>query len=171
MDKYKPINLAPKYVNTQDGGRIYFIPGVPFDHVPDGLGINSEHLNLSLDEAITILGQTLPTTNLTKETIAKAKDLFEHFRGRWADIGTLLKHAIKQNRFDEIVDKLHTGYDQLEIVRIPTMLRMARTDVTAFFMQLYLDLDVGDREEAQQAINFNKKHPPGIHFIPDAEPK
>lgn len=64
------------------------------------------------------------------------------------DVIGVLYYAQQQGRFDQIVGRLNEEYGS-RFCHIPSIIQFARTDMTRFFMEVYLDLGVGTLEAIQ----------------------
>ncbi len=155
-------NLQPRFVNItggeNDGARVYLLPVVPTD-----AGTIEQEPDISLEEAVSITLKDVSVEQRTKIE-GRVTEILRRYDGRVVDASSILTYSLEQGRFEEFAQRLEK--DPKEIFRVHPKLRMARTDITAFFMQMYIDLNIGDRKSAEQTIDFDKKYGPGILVHP-----
>jgi len=145
------------YVNIDDGRRIYFLPGVPM-----GAG--------TIDRDPMTIDQVLPivTGEITDDSDGRIEDrvnkILGLYAGRILDVSAVLMYSLEKGRFDEFATRLEEGHKQFS--HIPPPLMLARTDVTAFVLQMYFDLGEAG-EDLPPIIEFDKKYGPGMVVNPN----
>ncbi len=140
-----------KYVNAQDGIKLYLLPNVPTD-----AGRIEAEGDFPLEEAV----KRFPVDKQEKvRQIGKAYD------GRQLDAASILLYAEEQGRFDEFVQRLEAK--EKDFAYIHPSLRLARTDITAFFMRQYADLGKAPEEEAARTERQLEDYGPCVAVFPD----
>jgi len=82
-------------------------------------------------------------------------------------MGSILIYAADQDCCEEYLERVEKG--QKTFGYIPSVMRYARTDITAFVFKALYDLDVLDdegEESAKDAIMFNNQYGPGLLVYP-----
>ena len=79
----------------------------------------------------------------------RARRIAKMYKGRQIDTLSVLAYAEERGRFDEFAERLETKPKDFSYIHPDLM--MARTDVSAFFMQLLVDVGVAPAEEARKA--------------------
>ncbi|MEK6964305.1 MAG: hypothetical protein AABX70_07810 [Nanoarchaeota archaeon] len=147
-----------------DGSVIYLLPCIPADGTYQPERVTTLEM---ITEGVGFIKEKLPSDEQKEARMSRTRQLLGAYAGRFADTGTVLEAAAEQGRFDYIAKKLE---DQLpEIARIPPRLRLARTDVDAFFIGLYLELRLLPEEEvseAQRTIELVREYGPGLRLTP-----
>ncbi|MDE1856851.1 MAG: hypothetical protein KGH98_02070 [Candidatus Micrarchaeota archaeon] len=128
-------------VNTYQGRsiRVYLLPNVPVD-----AGELIPRQDLDRQKETEILGKFKPEH---KETV---KDLWSKYEGESLSAVSVLLYAEERGRFDEFAEKLRKEYDR-NIIYMHPDIRTSRTDVMAFFNELYAELGVATVEAADEA--------------------
>ncbi len=136
--------------------RVYLLPGVPMDageipkmpDVPD--------LKDTINEMF------------KSEHRATAERIGREYSGRQIDALSILKYAEGQGSFNEFAKRLD---DEMKgsITYMHPDIRYARTDVTAFFMELYADLGIAPRAEAVKQRKIVDDYGAGLVILVDQE--
>lgn len=142
--------ITIRYVNAQDGIRIYLLPNVPADagDIPKENGFNLEKGVLEF-----------PT-----ELRERVRGIGEKYRGRQLDATSILLYAHERKKFDEFAKRLEDKPHDFEFIHPDLM--MARTDVNAFFMRLYADLGISPEQEAVRAERQLRDYGVGVIVLP-----
>jgi hypothetical protein len=142
--------IAARYVEAQEGIRIYLLPNVPIDagEIPIEKGFDLER---SLD--------VFPL-----EMRDRARRIGELYAGRQLDTMSILLYAKEQGKFDDYAKKLESKPRDFDYIH-PNLM-MARTDVSAFFMRLYADLGVAPQEDAEKAERQLRDYGIGVVVLP-----
>jgi len=127
--------IETRYVKAQDGIRLYLLPNVPMDagEIPSEKGFD-------LEGAVSKFPETRQE---------RVKKIGEQYIGRQLDTTSILFYAEERGKFDDYAKRLESKLKDFKFIHQDLM--MARTDVTAFFMRLYVDLGVAPVEEAERA--------------------
>ncbi len=145
--KYKAVNYSGK------NARIYILPGVPL-----GAG-DMPGDRLEVGDALSFLDENLDG-GIPEYARQRVKNILASYKGRRMDTMFVLRSAIEKNKFEEYADKLEKTFQDFE--RIPSIMRNARTDISAFFWKLYLELGDAEEEAAASWIDFNNEYGPGL---------
>ena len=139
-----------RYVNAQDGIRLYLLPNAPMDagEIPVERGFD-------LERAVS----KFPTT--VRERVRK---IGQSYNGRQLDTTSILLYAQERNCFEEYAKKLEAKPKDFELIHPELM--QARTDVTTFFMRLYADLGIAPKEEAERSERQLKDYGVGVVVLP-----
>lgn len=142
--------IKTRYVNAQEGIRIYLLPNVPMDagKIPTEKGFD-------LEGAVSKFPEGLQN---------RARRIGEQYSGRQLDAMSVLLYAKEKGEFDNYAKRLESKPEDFESIHPDLM--MARTDVTAFFMRLYADLGVAPVEEADRAERQLRDYGVGILVFP-----
>ncbi|MGD0729065.1 MAG: hypothetical protein ABR981_03240 [Candidatus Micrarchaeaceae archaeon] len=134
--------------NRYDGRhiRIYLLPGVP---------TNAGALVPRYDVDESKMSEILAL--FKEDHRKKVSELIKLYDGRSADAFVLLDEAEKLDRFDEIAKKLTDYYDSDLKYMHPDM-RMSRTDVNAFLIQLYADVGLAPQKDADNAKGLVERY-------------
>ncbi len=124
-----------RYVEAQDGIKVYLLPGVPMD-----AGDIPAERDFDLEEAL----EKVPITDKKR-----ARRIAKMYKGRQIDTLSVLAYAEERGRFDEFAEILEAKPKDFAYIHPDLM--MARTDVNAFFMQLLVDVGVAPKYEAERA--------------------
>ncbi|MBU2562148.1 MAG: hypothetical protein KKF68_00605 [Nanoarchaeota archaeon] len=127
--------IKTRYVNAQDGVKLYLLPNVPMDagEIPTEKGFD-------LEGAV---------SKFPEELQDRTRRIGEQYSGRQLDAVSILLYAKEKGEFDNYASRLESKPKDFEFIHPELM--MARTDVSAFFMRLYADLGVAPIEEADRA--------------------
>jgi hypothetical protein len=142
--------IACTYVPLNDGIRIYLLPNVPTDA---GEPMTSPPFSLEA-----VIGDFEPAHR------RRVKQLSGLYKGREIDAAAVLYYAERGGRFDEFAARLQDKPKDFEY--IPQSLMAARTDVTAFFMELLADVGVAPPEEAREARLRVEQYGVGVVILP-----
>ncbi|MEM4271795.1 MAG: hypothetical protein QXD13_01765 [Candidatus Pacearchaeota archaeon] len=123
VENHNGINVA--YVNIQDGARVYLLPNVPVD-----AGKSESEGQIDLEEIISKIPKDAP-----KSVVDKTRDILGKYRGRLIDAASVLMYALEQGKFDKFAKRLDEMHEDFKNIHPDMML--ARTDVTAFFLQIW----------------------------------
>jgi len=146
------------YMNLKDGSRVYFLPGVPMN-----AGKIENEGDISVEDVLPIVKEEIkedPDGSIEE----RVTTILEKYNGRLIDASSVLMYALKQGKFDEFAKRLEESYK--DFGHIHPQMMIARTDVTAFFLQMYLDLGTEKQEKVQPTIDFVKKYGPGLIVHP-----
>ncbi len=127
--------IETRYVQAQDGIRVYLLPNVPMD-----TGEIPTERNFDLEGAV---------SKFPEEMQERVRRIGEQYVGRQLDATSILLYAEERGKFDDYARRLESKPNDFEVIHPDLM--MARTDVTAFFMRLYADLGVAPVEEVERA--------------------
>lgn len=147
--------LTVRYIDIEDEERVYLLPFIPI-----GYPVRHEcYVDLE-----GIVKDEFPQVH--QERVKKIADKYV---GRQLDTTSILLYAEEMGRFDEFAERLESK--PKDFAYIHPNLMMARTDVTAFFMQMYADLGIAPREEADEIRKMVEDYGPGIVVSPKDEGK
>ena len=142
--------ISCRYVNAQNGIRIYLLPNVPMDagEIPVEKGFDLEKavskFPVNLQERVRRIGQS--------------------YNGRQLDATSILLYAHEKDCFEKYASRLENKPDDFKFIHPDLM--QARTDVTAFFMRLYADLGIAPKEEAERSERQLKDYGAGVVILP-----
>jgi hypothetical protein len=149
--------ITYRYVNAQDGMRVYLLPMVPIDagQIPVQEDLNDSKISEYMEEL-----------QFTSEQKERARRIAVDYRGRQIDALSVLGYAKEQgdNMFDTFAEKLEERKKDFETIHPD--LRYARTDIMAFFLGLLADLGKAPVKEAEAMEELVKKYGPGIIVLP-----
>jgi len=142
--------IRTRYVNAQDGIRVYLLPNVPMDagEIPTEKGFDLEGAVSEFPEA-------------KQERVRR---IGKQYAGRQLDATSILFYAEERGEFDDFARRLESKPKDFEYIHPELM--MARTDVTAFFMQMYVDLGIAPEQEAINAKRFKESYGLGVVIHP-----
>lgn len=142
--------IKTRYVQAQEGIRVYFSPNVPIDagEIPTEKGFD-------LEEAV---------SKFPEELQDRTRRIGEQYSGRQLDATSILLYAKEKGKFDDYAKRLESKPKDFEFIHPELM--MARTDVSAFFMRLYADLGVAPVEEAERAERQLRDYGIGVVVLP-----
>ena len=142
--------IRTRYVEAQDGIRLYLLPNVPIDagEIPTEKGFD-------LEGAVSKFPETRQE---------RVRRIGEQYAGRQLDATSILLYAEEREKFDDYAKRLESKPKDFEFIHPELM--MARTDVTAFFMRLYADLGVAPAEEAERAERQLENYGVGVVVLP-----
>jgi len=147
----KTINgILCRYVNAQDGIRIYLLPNVPMN-----VGRIESETDFDLEKAVKIFDV---------EKQERVKNIGNLYRGRCLDTLSILKYAEEKGRFEEFEKRLKAKLADFEYIHPDLM--MARTDVSLFFLQMYADLGIAPKKELEHSKRQLKQYGPGVIVFP-----
>ncbi|MFH1174343.1 MAG: hypothetical protein V1725_04370 [archaeon] len=141
--------ITTRYVQAQDGIRIYLLPGIPTD-----AGELFSEKNFDLESAL---------AGFPDGKKERARAIGKKYAGRQLDALSVLLYAEEQGTFDEYARTLESKQD---FSSIHPDLMLARTDVTAFFLRLYADLDIAPVAEAERAERQLSEYGVGVVIHP-----
>lgn len=127
--------IQTRYVNAQDGIKIYLLPNIPID-----AGEIPYEKNFDLERAV---------REFPEELQDRVRKIGKQYFGRQLDTISILLYAKERGKFDDYAKRLESKPKDFEFIHPDLM--MARTDVTAFFLRLYADLGIAPVEEAEGA--------------------
>ncbi len=142
--------ITVRYVDAQNGIKLYLLPCVPMDAGK----IEKEH-DFDLEGAI---------GKFPNELRQKARSIGERYIGRQLDAMSILLYANEREKFDEYAKKLEEKIKDFDYIH--PELRLARTDVSAFFFRLYADLGIAPSEEAERAERQLRDYGPAVVVFP-----
>ena len=142
--------IRTRYVEAQDGIRLYLLPNVPMDagEIPTERGFDLE-------------GEV---SKFPEELQDRTKRIGEQYSGRQLDAISILLYAKERGKFDDYARRLESKPKDFEFIHPDLM--MARTDVSAFFMRLYADLGVAPVEEAERVERQIENYVIGVVVLP-----
>ena len=142
--------IRTRYVEAQEGIRLYLLPNVPIDagEIPTEKGFD-------LEGAVSKFPETRQE---------KVRRIGEQYAGRQLDAISILLYAEERGKFDDYARRLESKPKDFEFIHPDLM--MARTDVTAFFMRLYADLGVAPVEEVERAERQLENYGVGVVVLP-----
>jgi hypothetical protein len=142
--------IKTRYVQGQEGIRIYLLPNVPIDagEIPVEEGFDLEGV----------------VSEFPEDLQERARKIGKGYAGRQLDAMSILLYAKERGKFDDYARRLESK--PKDFAYIHPGLMMARTDVTAFFIRLYADLGVAPIEEAERAERQLKDYGVGIVVLP-----
>ena len=111
--------IETRYVDAQEGIRIYLLPNVPMDagEIPAEKGFDLEDAVSKFPEA----------------RQEKVRRIGEQYAGRQLDATSILLYAEEKGKFDDYASRLESKPEDFEFIHPDLM--MARTDVNTFFMR------------------------------------
>jgi hypothetical protein len=146
-----------RYVNAQNGMRVYILPNVPMNagDVPIQEDLNESDINGFMEEL-----------KFTQEQKERARKIVDNYKGRHVDSLSVLGYAKEQGdkMFDTFAGKLEERKKDFETIHPDLM--YARTDVMAFFLGLYADLGKAPVKEAEAMEKLVKDYGPGVIVLP-----
>ncbi len=139
-----------RYVNTQDGIKLYLLPNVPMDagEIPVERGFD-------LEGAV---------SNFPENVQERVRAIGQSYNGRQLDAISILLYAKERGCFEDYAKRLESKPKDFEFIHPELM--QARTDVTAFFMRLYADLGIAPKEEAERSERQLKDYGVGVVVLP-----
>ena len=139
-----------RYVDAQDGIRLYLLPNVPVDagEIPVEKGFD-------LEKAVS----TFPA-NLQE----RVRKIGQSYNGRQLDATSILLYAQERDCFEEYAKRLEAKPKDFDFIHPDLM--QARTDVTSFFMRLYADLGIAPKEEADRSEKQLRDYGTGVVVLP-----
>jgi hypothetical protein len=147
--------ITCRYVEAQDGIRVYLLPNVPVD-------VGEIEVQEDYDEA-TVNG-FMDKVGFSSEQRERGRRIVGNYRGRQMDTLSVLGYAQEQGRFDEFAQRLEERHTEWRTVHSDLM--YSRTDITAFFLGLYAALGKAPREEATKARELAENYGPGVVVLP-----
>ncbi|MBI5060791.1 MAG: hypothetical protein HZB67_00590 [Candidatus Aenigmarchaeota archaeon] len=150
--------IVCRYFNSKDNEgrnvRVYLLPNVPMDtgNIPTQPDSDSETLESTISEYF-------------PEQREKVRKISEQYRGRQIDALSVLLYAKEMGKFSEFAQKLEDKPKDFEYIHPDLM--YARTDVTAFFVELYAELGKAPRERAIEAKQLVSDCGPAIVVYPN----
>mgnify|MGYP001577231383 CR=1 FL=1 len=139
-----------KYVNVQDGIKLYLLPNAPMDagEIPVERGFD-------LEKAVSKFPANLQE---------RVKKIGQNYNGRQLDTISILLYAQERGCFEEYAIRLEAKPKDFEFIHPDLM--QARTDVTSFFMRLYADLGIAPKEEADKSERQLRDYGVGVVVLP-----
>ena len=139
-----------RFVNVQDGIKLYLLPNVPVDagEIPVERGFD-------LEKAVS----TFPA-NLQE----RVRKIGQSYNGRQLDAVFILLYAQERGCFEEYAKRLESKPKDFDFIHPDLM--QARTDVTSFFMRLYVDLGIAPKEEAERSERQLRDYGVGVVVLP-----
>ncbi len=141
-----------------DGATIYLVGAVP----TEGVSFHKEP-DMPLDVVVDLTFEDIPSEKRSLYE-SRVRKILTAYDGRVKDASSVLGWSMEKNRFDEFAGRLERYAN--EIMRISPKARLARTDVTAFFMKAMLDLGTVEERIARPTIEFDKRYGPGFLTFP-----
>jgi len=149
--------ITYRYVNAQDGMRVYLLPMVPVDagQIPVQEDLDDSEINEYMEEL-----------KFTPEQRERTRRIAVDYRGRQIDALSVLGYAKEHGdrMFNTFAGKLEERKKDFET--IPPDLRYARTDIMAFFSGLLADLGKAPVKDAEAMEELVKKYGPGVIILP-----
>ena len=139
-----------RYVNAQDGIKLYLLPNVPMDagEIPVERGFDLEgavsKFPENVQERVRVIGQS--------------------YNGRQLDATSILLYAQEKGCFEEYAKRLEAKPEDFKFIHSDLM--QARTDVTAFFMRMYADLGIASKDEAERSERQLRNYGVGVVVLP-----
>jgi len=139
-----------RYVNAQDGIRLYLLPNVPMDagEIPAEKGFDLEGAVYKFPENVQ----------------DRVRAIGQSYNGRQLDATSILLYAQEKGCFEDYAKRLESKPEDFKYIHPDLM--QARTDVTAFFMRLYADLGIAPKEEADRAERQVRDYGVGVVVLP-----
>jgi len=139
-----------RYVNAQDGIRLYLLPNVPMDagEIPAEKGFD-------LEGAVSKFPENVQD---------RVRAIGQSYNGRQLDATSILLYAQEKGCFEDYAKRLESKPEDFKYIHPDLM--QARTDVTAFFMRLYADLGIAPKEEADRAERQVRDYGVGVVVLP-----
>jgi len=135
-----------RYVNAQDGIKLYLLPNVPMDagEIPVERGFD-------LESAVSKFSATVQD---------RVRRIGQDYNGRQLDATSVLLYAQEKGCFEEYAKRLEAKPEDFKFIHSDLM--QARTDVTAFFMRMYADLGIAPKEEAERSERQLRNYGVGV---------
>ena len=139
-----------RYVNAQDGIRLYLLPNVPMDagEIPAEKGFDLE----------------VAVSKFPENVQDRVRAIGQSYNGRQLDATSILLYAQEKGCFEDYAKRLESKPEDFKYIHPDLM--QARTDVTAFFMRLYADLGIAPKEEADRAERQVRDYGVGVVVLP-----
>ena len=142
--------VKTRYVEAQEGIRIYLLPNVPVD-----AGQISVEKDFDLEAAV----KKFPKTRQER-----VRRIGEQYAGRQLDATSVLLYANERGKFEDYAKRLESKPGDFESIHPELM--MARTDVNAFFLRLYADLGIAPVDVAEKAERQLENYGIGVIVLP-----
>ena len=143
--------ITCRYVEAQDGIRVYLLPNVPTD---------AGEIEVQEDYDDVTINEFMDKVEFNPDQKERVRKIVANYRGRQMDTLSILGYAQEQGKFDEFAQRLEERHEEWRTVHPDLM--YSRTDVTAFFLGLYGALGKAPREEATKMRELAENYGPGV---------
>jgi len=145
--------LEYRYINAQDGMKVYLLPIIPKD-------VGQIPVQEDLDESV--VEDYMKELGFSLEQTERTRTVLNNYRGRQLDTLSILGYAKEHSdkAFNTFAKELEERKKDFETIHPDLM--YARTDVSAFFMGLYGDLGKVPAEIVKKTTELAENYGPGI---------